>query len=97
MQRYVTPYGPLYALSDDEAVERIDTAGILHCMPWPGAFATLVAPGPEGDDYAVQLKVDGVVEYMDADSDVRRLLDRFAAELLERAPEGWQVLGEAAD
>ncbi|HEX8695740.1 MAG TPA: hypothetical protein VF746_25215 [Longimicrobium sp.] len=95
MRRYVTPYGPLYAVSDEEVVERIDAAGILHCIPWPGAFATLVAPGTGEPDYAVQLKVEGVIEYMDADCDVGRLLARFVAELLDRAPEADVAIGEA--
>jgi hypothetical protein len=81
MERQSTPYGPLEVLTDDEALERIDASGILHCIPWPGAFATLLAPETGGTDYAIQLKVNGKVEYVDADPDVRRLLGRRGGRL----------------
>jgi hypothetical protein len=96
MERHATPYGPLFVLTESEAMARIDAAGLLHCIPWPGAFATLLAPEPGGSEYAVQLKVDGRVEYMDADADLNRLLARFTDDLRERTPTPYRM-AEAAD
>jgi hypothetical protein len=97
VKRYTTPYGPVYALAPDEVRERLDLTGILFCIPWPGAFAILVAPEPGHPDYAVQLRVGGMIEYMDADSDLGRLLARFDAELCAWTPGSFSVASEAAD
>lgn len=96
MELHLTPYGGLYTLTDAEALARLDAARLLHCIPWPGAFATLLAPDPGESDYVVQLKVDDTVEYMDADADVEALLDRFAVELRDRTPAPFRM-AEAAD